>query len=132
MNKIQTVLILDDEEEFLEGTSELLELYGYFTITCKNIEEACEKIKQMDQPPDAYLADAIARDPETGVVLDFFTAKKLFLYLQKQKLNTENFYIWTNHLSDEDIELADELGVKILNKTDWEYFKAIFPDKDEM
>lgn len=49
------ILIIDDEESFLELLKSQLELEGYLVITALNGEEGIEKAKQ--EPPDLIICD---------------------------------------------------------------------------
>ena len=119
------ILLMDDDEKWLEAIDDLLKSNGHSVILCKNPEEAIKKINRMIKFPDAYLADALVRDIN-GEITDYFAAKTLFLHLREKRLDTRNFYIFTNHISDEDSQLAHKLGVKVIWKGDFDLLNNIF------
>ncbi|MDO8556927.1 MAG: hypothetical protein Q7R98_00500 [Candidatus Jorgensenbacteria bacterium] len=113
------VLVLDDEQVWLDTIANILALGGYTSILCGTLEEAyieVDKRIQKGNPPHMFLVDIIQRDPQTKEIINFLFGKKLFRYIKTKGIGTENFYLCTSHVSEEDSALAKELGVKILNK----------------
>jgi response regulator RpfG family c-di-GMP phosphodiesterase len=122
------ILIFDDDHEMLNTMDSLLKRYGYTAVLCDTIEkiysEIDERVKNKHLPY-AYLIDALIRDT-SGMVTEYFAAKKIFEYIKNKGIEPVNFYINTSHISDEDKSLAKELGVPVINKGNIsEYFPNI-------
>ena len=61
------VMLVDDDEDFLEETSELLEAAGYDVQTAASSREALERI--IEEPPEIILLDYILPDNGGSLVL---------------------------------------------------------------
>ncbi|MBU0707938.1 hypothetical protein KKG41_06220 [Patescibacteria group bacterium] len=129
MSYNKEVLVFDDESDCLILTGRTLELRGYIPVLCQTVEEAFTAINsaiQENNPPFAYLVDALVRGP-TGEVLDYFAAKKVYEHILSKGIQPKDFFVFTTHISEEDQKLADDLGVGILAKNDLETLRRIFP-----
>lgn len=130
MRENKEVLVLEDEQDWLEITKRHLKERGYSCIPCRTTEEACSEIDRRiadNNLPYAYLADALVDDPVTFEIVDYFAAKRLFEYILSKGIGPERFYLHTCHVSFEDIRLADELGIEIIRKGDIERFSKFLP-----
>ncbi len=62
MNSKKTVLLIDDDKEFLEEAAEALSSEGYRVVVCIEASEALKKIKT--EQPDIVLLDILMPDAD--------------------------------------------------------------------
>ncbi len=63
----ETVLIVDDDEDFLEATDMLLKAAGYRVLTAASSKAALEAVEQ--ETPDLILVDLIMERADSGFAL---------------------------------------------------------------
>ena len=72
------ILIVDDDQDLLDITSEILEAKGYDVLTADNVEDGEKTIKENN--PDLILLDIMMKSPDDGIAL--------LHKLRKEKLKT--------------------------------------------
>ncbi len=61
------ILIVDDDQDLLDITSEILEAKGYDVLTADNVEDGEKQVKEND--PDLILLDIMMKSPDDGIAL---------------------------------------------------------------
>lgn len=64
MTEQKTILIVDDDKDFLEATSIVLEKSGYSVATCLSAKECLAKLKSMK--PDLIILDVMMETDHSG------------------------------------------------------------------
>lgn len=63
----QIVLLIENDDDVLFGTTKRLEQWGADVLACRSIDEAVTCVEDMGMAPDIILADYTLDDDETGV-----------------------------------------------------------------
>jgi DNA-binding response OmpR family regulator len=64
---VAKILIVDDDQDLLDITSEILEAEGYDVSTADNVEDGEKEVKENN--PDLILLDIMMKSPDDGIAL---------------------------------------------------------------
>ena len=59
LDKVKTVLVVDDEPDILRLVETVLTRAGHKVVTASNGERAIEKVRKMSSAPDLLLTDVV-------------------------------------------------------------------------
>lgn len=102
------VLLIDDDQDVLDGMQKLLSAWGCETLAATSSEEALEALSHHDKPPAIVFADYRLRNNKTGVEA---------IHAVFEKLNRSiPAVIITGDTSPDRLQQANSSGFKLLHK----------------